>query len=128
MEKTVKEWLSELPEPYKARALANLCRPEANKRAAEMKRDSIAQALVVAFMWSVTPEGAEFWKAVYEYFMYGSPLPIIKRGGARPGAGPKRKPGGTVKQSKTFTLDPDVVAHKPTSALVNQLLRNEYGI
>jgi hypothetical protein len=88
----------------------------------------MADALVVAFMWSVSPEGTEFWTAVTNHYQYFTPLPIIKRGGARPGAGPKRKPDGTVKQSKTFTLDPDVVAHKPTSALVNQLLRNEYGI
>lgn len=128
MEKTVKEWLGELPEPYKARALANLHRPGANKHAATMLRDCIPAALGVAFMWNVSPEGYDFWLAVHNHFAQGDPLPIIKRGGARPGAGPKRKPDGTVKQSKTFTLDPDVVAHKPTSALVNQLLRNEYGI
>lgn len=128
MEKTVKEWLSELPEPYKARALANLCREGANKHAATMLRKNIPDALSIAFMWNVSPEGHDFWKAVAKHFEKGTPLPIIKRGGARPGAGPKRKPDGTVKQSKTFTLDPDVVAHKPTSALVNQLLRNEYGI
>jgi hypothetical protein len=128
MEKTVKEWLSELPEPYKARALANLCREGANKHAATMLRDSMHDALVVAFMWAVSPEGSEFWTAVSDHYAKGTPLPKIKRGGARIGAGAKRKPDGTVKQSKTFTLDPDVVAHKPTSSLVNQLLRNEYGI
>lgn len=128
MEKTVKQWLSELPEPYKARALANLCREGANKRAATMMRESMYDALTIAFLWSASPEGDAFWFAVACHYINGTPLPIIKRGGARPGAGPKRKPDGTVKQSKTFTLDPDVVAHKPTSALVNQLLRNEYGI
>ena len=128
MEQTVKQWLMELPEPYRAKALQNMNTSGSARIADVMRRNSMSSALIIAFMWAVSPEGSEFWTAVSDHYAKGTPLPRIKRGGARIGAGAKRKPDGTVKQSKTFTLDPDVVAHKPTSSLVNQLLRNEYGI
>lgn len=50
--KTIKQWLEELPEPYRTQALENY---ENNKV------QSLSFALINAFEWYDTPEGIEYW-------------------------------------------------------------------
>jgi hypothetical protein len=63
MTKTIKQWLSELPEPYRTEALHNLevCPwygPEAAK-------DSLSEALSIGFWWDCTKRGLDYWLAIY---------------------------------------------------------------
>jgi len=58
--KTIKEWLSELPEPARSQALDNYEGPE-NRMAS-----SILEALMIAFIWEATVEGWDYWNNIYE--------------------------------------------------------------
>jgi len=59
MSKTIKEWLYELPEPYKTQALTN----SDNNSTLESsnKYNSFGEALGAAFSFSYAPEGPHFW-------------------------------------------------------------------
>lgn len=63
--KTIREWLSELPEPYKGQALANMDPLEAEK-----EREDITSALDLAFVWAKSPEGWGYWHAYYTELMH----------------------------------------------------------
>lgn len=54
--KTIKQWLEELPEPYRTQALENL---------KSDKYDSIEKALLNAFDWWNSPEGWNYWSEFY---------------------------------------------------------------
>ena len=59
--KTVKEWLSELEEPQRSQALANMetyC-----TMAGDLPAKSLYLALSSAFVWSQAPEGYEYWSS-----------------------------------------------------------------
>ena len=58
--KTVKEWLSKLPEPARSHALDNCEIPES------ITADSILEALMIAFVWERTVEGWFYWNDIYE--------------------------------------------------------------
>lgn len=77
--KTIRQHLEWLPPGYKERALANL-----DPRQAEAEVESLAGALMSAFTWDVTPEGAEFWNQLHDHCrtrvnadLPGVPLPQI---------------------------------------------------
>jgi hypothetical protein len=71
-QKTVREWLEELPEGYRERALSQLSVDE------KSCPRSLAFALVEAFPWDESPEGALFWSAVFtSYVDFQSPLPPL---------------------------------------------------
>ena len=55
-EKTVKQWLNTLKEPYKTKALNNL-----NKRVTNVKAINLNKALLQAFDWDMSLEGYEYW-------------------------------------------------------------------
>lgn len=55
--KTIKEWLQELPEPYKTQALNNTSSIMANN-----KVESLSYAIESAFIWTDTPEGHFYWR------------------------------------------------------------------
>lgn len=55
-EQTIKEWLEELPEPYRTQALTN-ARPDR----LTIKRTSITSAIDNAFSWSDSQEGHVYW-------------------------------------------------------------------
>ncbi len=80
--KPVREWLEELPEPYRAAAIRNYG-PNADPEFA----DSIADAVDYAFWWDDSPEGSNFWAGVFESLRAGISLP------AYPGPAPQRAPG-----------------------------------
>jgi hypothetical protein len=54
MKKTIKQWLQELPDGIRERALANCDAPDA-------VHDSMHNALISAFRWSGSEEGYTFW-------------------------------------------------------------------
>lgn len=51
--KTIKQWLEELPEPYRTQALENYERKQMSH--------SLSLALASAFHWHYTPEGWNYW-------------------------------------------------------------------
>lgn len=63
--KTIKEWLSELPEPYKTKALAN-----ASKAVLKEEEPDLNQALRAAFIWETAPEGKVYWDNVTDALGY----------------------------------------------------------
>lgn len=58
--KTIRDWLEELPEPYKTQAIDNA--PENNLKCQD---DSLHEALAGAFFWSYTKEGYDYWDNLY---------------------------------------------------------------
>lgn len=62
--KTIEEWLNELPEPYKTNAIKNT--PEFNK---QLLVDSITMALRKGFSWDYTPQGFIYWADLYFHLM-----------------------------------------------------------
>lgn len=56
-EKTVREWLNTLKEPYKSKALNNC-----NKSIINSKVTNLVKALYYAFDWQDSNEGFEYWK------------------------------------------------------------------
>jgi len=65
MEKPIEEWLSELPDGYRERALENRKKfPLTGNTHATSKAD----AVMGGFGWKQTPEGQNFWIAVHEHF------------------------------------------------------------
>jgi hypothetical protein len=72
--KSTKQWLNELPDGYRERALKNL---NLDDEAASMEEESIIRALNVSFVWYDSPEGHDFWNAVQEHYLEGTPLPPL---------------------------------------------------
>ena len=60
MTKTIKEWLSELPEPYRTKAIENC------KASERVRPSSLKEALCGAFSWLDTPQGYDYWAEVYK--------------------------------------------------------------
>lgn len=56
--KTVREWLEELPDGYREKALKNW---------ENSKEPDLSRAIYVAFDWEETPEGFDFWAEVHRY-------------------------------------------------------------
>lgn len=54
--KTVKQWLEELQEPYRTKALNNLV-----SMWADYEVESMYDAIQEAFFWSRTDEGFNYW-------------------------------------------------------------------
>ena len=55
--KTIKEWLEELPEPYRSQALENA----EKEKSLEGLEPSLGQALLAGFRWSNTNQGHAYW-------------------------------------------------------------------
>jgi hypothetical protein len=69
-EKTIKEWLEELPDGYRERALTNYA-------ASGPKEESLIDALYNAFVFGESKEGREFWFKVRDHILYNTPLPPL---------------------------------------------------
>ena len=67
MEKTIREWYEELPEPYRTKALANCEKqsPEGHEVLDSPSR-SKSTAIATGFLWQDTPEHEDYWKEVYD--------------------------------------------------------------
>lgn len=74
--KTIPEWLNELPDGYRERALVNHMEYFKDTKATQ-KYDSMDSALTDAFVWSNTAEGNKFWESVYDHYDEGTPLPPL---------------------------------------------------
>lgn len=74
MLKDVEDWLKQLPSYYKHRAIEY--HSTYNKLG---KCNSLANALVLAFKWSSSREGAKYWKAVHKMCEDGVFVDINKR-------------------------------------------------
>ena len=62
--KTIKEWLEELPEPYKTQALTNM--KNFALYAGEYEVTSLDKAIEWAFYWGQTPEGLSYWDDLHQ--------------------------------------------------------------
>ena len=60
---TIEEFLDELPEPYRSKALNNML-PDAG----DLPVETLVDALLDAFVFKDTPEGSDFWNGVLEEF------------------------------------------------------------
>lgn len=54
--KTIREWLEELPEPYRTQALNN-----ADNLDSKALFKSLYNVLQEAFIWEESPEGGNYW-------------------------------------------------------------------
>jgi hypothetical protein len=52
--KSISEWLDQLPEPYRTKALDNM-------EWDDYSADDMVDALQGAFLWENTPEGHKYW-------------------------------------------------------------------
>ena len=71
--KTIIEWFEQLPDGYRERAINNA-------RTRAWKCESIADALNDGFDWLSSPEGYDFWDAVYMHYIdsiSANPLPSL---------------------------------------------------
>jgi len=68
--KTVKEWLQELPDGYRERALGQMLD-------ADRVVDSINYALVYGLNWLQSNEGFAFWNEMYNHYLSGTSLPPL---------------------------------------------------
>ena len=59
-EKTIKQWLNTLDEPYKSKAIQ-----QTNKNILELQCNSITDALLKMFEWESSEEGDLFWDNLY---------------------------------------------------------------
>lgn len=58
--KTIREWLSELPEPYRSKAVLNT-----SKRILNSKSRTLGETLISAFSWEATTDGYEYWNDLW---------------------------------------------------------------
>lgn len=73
MQKTVREWLEELPEPYRSQALENIANPDCQPDPDfKCEQDTSVSA---AFVWGRTPQGHHYWGKASEHFQYGGDMP-----------------------------------------------------
>ena len=61
--KTIKEWLKELPEPYRSEAIENTDSSRLVYKTSMVK--DTATALKTAFAWNETKEGFVYWMELY---------------------------------------------------------------
>ncbi len=68
--KTIQQWLSELPEPFRTHALKNAWPSKLSREC-----DTIYNALDISCWWNETPEGKAFWNDVDEHYRSGRKMP-----------------------------------------------------
>jgi hypothetical protein len=82
--KTIREWLNELPDEIKDRAIRNA--EVGGWNALELSSKNEAGALDNAFDWSSTPERYRFWSEWKKWLIHGGPKPLIQPAYACPAA------------------------------------------
>ena len=63
-QKTNREWLNDLPEPIRGRAICNL--KHHMDPSMDFKVVDLSKALRGSFVWAETPEGHGYWRAVHD--------------------------------------------------------------
>lgn len=61
--KPIKDWLNDLPEPYRSQALEN--HSIIPIRDTEKQVSKLSYAMFFAFPWDVSPQGSEYWGSFY---------------------------------------------------------------
>lgn len=68
--KTISEYLAELEEPYRSRALINRKEDRSRSRFTDNEKmfdgKTVAEALIAGFCWEQTPEGDKYWRDLYD--------------------------------------------------------------
>ena len=72
-EKTIREWLEELPDGYRERALENYD----HMYDSVYPIDGLSDAILDAFLWGGSPEGFEFWNDVIDWSIGEGNLPPL---------------------------------------------------
>lgn len=120
MQKTVKEWLKELTEPYRSQALENIENPECYADPTE-KVESLYYALD-NFTWRNSPQGQKYWQEVSDCIDAGEPI--------------KTTPTPTERQTAEALLKEfadwwndleDGFKYESTSEAVKDFLTSKYG-
>jgi hypothetical protein len=62
MTKKVKNWLTQLQEPERSKAINNTICPD-------VYAVCLAEAIAGAFNWENTPEGHEYWEAIFQKYL-----------------------------------------------------------
>lgn len=73
-QKTIREWLEELPDGYRELALKNY---DPNCDGGWLPENDLADAIVVSFHWEDTPEKRGFWMAVWWWALGNGELPQL---------------------------------------------------
>ena len=63
MNKTIEQWLQELPEPFREQAMSNMGPNEAEKEV-----EYISVALGRGFYWHDTDEGWDYWNSLHHHY------------------------------------------------------------
>ena len=63
--KTIREWLSELPEPYRSQALENVDEKFIEYGYNKNRCKSISTAILYAFDWSLSKQGHKYWDLLH---------------------------------------------------------------
>lgn len=63
--KTIREWLNELPEPYRTQALNNTTKYNLDK-----EKKSLSDALLGAFFWFDSPEHFSYWGNLHDKIIF----------------------------------------------------------
>lgn len=63
-QKTIKEWLNELPEPYRSQAIENTvdCDHTDKTNFYNYEAESPREAIEIGFVWSYTDQGQMYWE------------------------------------------------------------------
>lgn len=64
--KTIREWLEELPEPYRTQALENCNSMRLSISGLSDIVETSRIAIMSAFHWDSSPEGFHYWDELYE--------------------------------------------------------------
>lgn len=65
--KTIREWLEELPEPYRSQALENFDNYWTKEEQDDLsKRISLSFAVLSAFAWDESKQGGDYWNKLYD--------------------------------------------------------------
>jgi hypothetical protein len=59
--KKIREWLNELPQEIKEKALANT-----SSAVADTDEPSLSEAIAASFSWGNSPEGHDYWSDIYK--------------------------------------------------------------
>lgn len=59
--KTIREWLNELEEPYRTQAINN-----STDGILDTSEDSLQESLACAFFWCDSPEGSDYWNDLHD--------------------------------------------------------------
>ena len=65
--KTNSEWLSELPEPFRKKALGNIMLSQAG--IFPLEENSLPEALMCSFCWQKTVEGYDYWQNLHQQLL-----------------------------------------------------------